>query len=78
MNGGEYPRGWKLIDEEGPSGHRRAPAFDVEHAGLLHQRELGENQCTSALVKHINAPLDVVSSYFLSLIVDIYFVVLIL
>ncbi|KAJ4752426.1 Abscisic acid receptor PYR1 [Rhynchospora pubera] len=62
MNGGGYPTGWKLIDEEGPSGEGRAPAFDVERARLLHQHELGESQCTSALVKHINAPLDIVWS----------------
>ncbi|KAJ1685190.1 hypothetical protein LUZ63_016580 [Rhynchospora breviuscula] len=62
MNRGGYPTGWKLIDEEGPNGEGRALAFDVECPGLLHQHGLGESQCTSALVKHINAPLDVVWS----------------
>lgn len=70
MNGGGYPREWKLMDEEGPSGQGQAPAFDMERARLLHQHQLGENQCTSALVKHINAPLDVVSLDLLLLIID--------
>ncbi|KAJ4752425.1 hypothetical protein LUZ62_086830 [Rhynchospora pubera] len=62
MNRGEYLTGWKLIDEEGPNGEGRALAFDMERARLLHQHWLGESQCTSALVKHINAPLDAVWS----------------
>lgn len=61
INGGGYPRGWKLVDEEVFGSSGRAPAIDVESVRRLHRHEPRENQCTSVLVKHIQAPIHLVS-----------------
>ncbi|KAJ3701125.1 hypothetical protein LUZ61_004830 [Rhynchospora tenuis] len=64
INGGGYPRGWKLVDQEGSSGGiGMPPIIDFEHARQLHHHQLTANQCTSTLVKHINAPVDLVWSF---------------
>jgi hypothetical protein len=47
-------RGWRLIDEAAGGGG--AAATEAEHMRRLHGHAPGENQCTSALVKHIKAP----------------------
>ncbi|XP_078174285.1 abscisic acid receptor PYL9-like [Carex rostrata] len=62
INGGGYPRGWKLVDEEVFGSSGRAPAIDVESVRRLHRHEPRENQCTSVLVKHIQAPIHLVWS----------------
>jgi hypothetical protein len=60
MNVGGYPVGWKLVVEEGSSSGGRMPAFNLGRARQLHQRMLGAYQCTSTLVKHIDAPVELV------------------
>jgi hypothetical protein len=51
-------RGWRLIDEAAGGGG--AAATEAEHMRRLHGHAPGENQCTSALVKHIKAPVHLV------------------
>ncbi|KAJ1685194.1 hypothetical protein LUZ63_016584 [Rhynchospora breviuscula] len=57
-----YPRGWKLVDEEVPGGTGPSPAVDVDSVRRLHRHELRENQCSSFLVKRIDAPVHLVWS----------------
>lgn len=60
MNVVGYPLGWKLVVEEGSSSEGRMPAFNLGRARQLHQRLLCAYQCTSTLVKHIDAPVELV------------------
>jgi hypothetical protein len=69
LNGGGYPRGWKVVDEEAPAGSGRTPAIDVESIYQLHRHELRERQCSSVLVKHIKAPIHLVSVKFVKFVV---------
>ena len=50
-------RGWRLIDE---AANGVAGGGEAEHMRRLHGHAPGENQCSSALVKHIKAPVHLV------------------
>uniref|UniRef100_A0ACD5TPT1 Uncharacterized protein n=1 Tax=Avena sativa TaxID=4498 RepID=A0ACD5TPT1_AVESA len=52
-------RGWRLSDDAAGGG---AAATEAEHMRRLHGHAPGENQCSSALVKHIKAPVHLVWS----------------
>ncbi|KAJ3694609.1 hypothetical protein LUZ60_010089 [Juncus effusus] len=64
--GEDYPRGWRLIDDDvGPSASFPAgslAAVDSDYVRRLHQHDTTPNQCSATFVKHIKAPVHLVWS----------------
>lgn len=60
--------GWRVGDDAAGGGGGgamaagAAAAAEAEHMRRLHSHAPGEHQCSSALVKHIKAPVHLVSS----------------
>ncbi|KAJ1690908.1 hypothetical protein LUZ63_015063 [Rhynchospora breviuscula] len=52
---------WRLADEM-DSSEDRLTSVDSEYLRRLHQHDLGENQCSSMVSKHIKAPVNLVWS----------------
>ncbi|VAH15392.1 unnamed protein product [Triticum turgidum subsp. durum] len=55
-------RAWRLSDEAANGAVGGGAATEADYMRRLHGHAPGENQCTSALVKHIKAPVHLVWS----------------
>lgn len=53
-------RAWRLSDEAANGAGGGGAATEADYMRRLHGHAPGENQCTSALVKHIKAPVHLV------------------